>query len=697
MTVSRPRVLRTGDDILLDGELHTVEAVSGATVRLANVVGAVSAIPVAELLASPGFALASSAGASAPLPPSGLLDGIPEAEAERARWWERHIMEILTGLPPGYDPGTAPKSGYDPDRVSLRQRELAKVAELQAAGHKTSLATVKRLRLAYEKKGLWGLVDQRSARQPRLTGRAGERVVAAIRKAVGGETSRSTGTVARLRRETARILEEEHGAEAPPLPPDRTFYRLASRLSQGKHTFGSARTRRSAAKPPDGPFGSVTAARPGEWTQIDSTPLDVRVVLDTGIADRVELTWIIDLATRTIPAAVLRPTTKAADAAVLLARMLTPEPMRPGWTDAVRMSRSVLPHRRLTNLDERLEHAAARPVIVPETIVCDHGSVYVSRSFQSACRAMGINFQPTHKGSPWEKGTVETSFNAVGSLFAQYVAGYTGPSVEHRGENAGQDAVWSIIELQALLDEWIVTTWQNRPHTGLLDPVTPDRALTPNEKYAALVEAAGYVPVPLSADDYVELLPVAWHAINKYGIRRGKRTYDCRALNPYRRQHSGIERKKGLWEVHCDPYDITRLWVRNHHDGGWITVPWKHLNSAPAPFGELAWKHAREILARRGQDQATEAEIAQAASDLLDKAGCGPETSDPSLTRRDRRVAGRTRATSAPSGPRPVPDDSGPGHCPSPADDPGETGEQAADVIPLPIFDARKEAEKWRF
>jgi putative transposase len=240
--------------------------------------------------------------------------------------------------------------------------------------------------------------------------------------------------------------------------------------------------------------------------------------------------------------------------------------------------------------------------------------------------------------------------------------------------------------------------WQNRPHTGLLDPVTPDQALTPNEKYASLVEAAGYVPVPLSADDYVELLPVAWHAINRYGIRRGKRTYDCRALNPYRRQHSGIERKKGLWEVHCDPYDITRLWVRNHHDGGWITVPWKHLNSAPAPFGELAWKHAREILARRGQDQATEAEIAQAVSDLLDRAGRGPEAGDSSLTSRDRRVAGRTRATSTPSGPRPVPDDSGPGHCPSsPADDLEETGEQAAEVVPLPIFDARKEAEKWRF
>jgi putative transposase len=122
--------------------------------------------------------------------------------------------------------------------------------------------------------------------------------------------------VARLKREVVRILRDQHGDEAPPLPSDRTFYRLVSRLSRGKHTFGSARTRRSAAKPPVGPFGLVTASRPGEWMQIDSTPIDVRVVLDTGLIDRAELTWVIDLATRTIPAAILRPTTKAADASL---------------------------------------------------------------------------------------------------------------------------------------------------------------------------------------------------------------------------------------------------------------------------------------------------------------------------------------------------------------------------------------------
>jgi len=122
----------------------------------------------------------------------------------------------------------------------------------------------------------------------------------------------------------------------------------------------------------------------------------------------------------------------------------------------------VLPHRRLAGIDERLRHAAARPVIVPETVVCDHGMVCMSQTFRNACRAMGISVQPAHKGSPWEKGTVETSFNSAGTLFAQYVAGYVGSSVERRGEHADQEAVWPVLELQELLDEWIVDRFTDR-------------------------------------------------------------------------------------------------------------------------------------------------------------------------------------------------------------------------------------------
>ncbi len=219
----------------------------------------------------------------------------------------------------------------------------------------------------------------------------------------------------------------------------------------------------------------------------------------------------------------------------------------------------------------------------------------------------------------------------------------------------------------------------------------PGKALSPNEMYAALVETAGYVPVPLAADDYIELLPAVWRAVNAYGVKIRHRTYDCKALNPYRRQHSGMNARKGLWEVHYDPYDVTRVWVRNHHGGGWIQVPWTHLRSGPVPFGEQAWDHARQLLARRGQDPATEAEIARAAEALLAKAERGPGRGEPA--KKDQKAAGRARAVSAARPPLPE------RHLQSPpawddADDNEDTG-QLAQVIPLGIFDAREEARKW--
>ena len=554
------------------------------------------------------------------------------------------------------------------------------------------------------------MIDHRAARRTAPAGYADPRVVAATRQAIAEETGRSTGTVGRLRRRVEQILAgTAQAGGGPVMPPGRTFYRLAERLASGRHTFGSARTRRSLAKQPAGPFGAVTAARPGEWTQIDSTPLDVRVVHDDGTVDRVELTGLVDQATRTIAAAVLRPATKAVDAALLLARALTPEPMRPGWTDALRLTRSVLPHQSLTAIDERLAHAAARPVIVPETIVCDHGKAYLSATFRTACRSLGISLAPAHPHTPTDKPVIERTLGSVATLFAQHVAGYVGSSVERRGKNAGEAAAWSIAELQALLDEWIVAVWQNRPRDGLRDPLAPGRALTPNERYAALIDVAGYVPVPLSPEDYIELLPASWRVINSYGVKIGLRTYDSGELNPYRRQHSGIDAQNGRWEVRYDPYDISRIWIRNHHHGGWLSATWKHLRTAPVPFGEQAWNHARQLLAARGSDPATEAEIAAAAADLLDRAGQGPGPGpgEPAAPQQDqaaartrsprsRRVAGRTAATATPTWPRPAGEDEDPA-ADGRAEQPAEAGSESppAQVIPLPLFDARKEAEKW--
>ena len=236
--------------------------------------------------------------------------------------------------------------------------------------------------------------------------------------------------------------------------------------------------------------------------------------------------------------------------------------------------------------------------------------------------------------------------------------------------------------------------WMNREHDGLRDPEHPGRAFTPNQKYAALVESAGYVPVALGPADYIELLPVSWRAVNAYGIKLSWRSYDSEELNSLRLQPSGVAEKKNLWEIRHDPYDVSRIHLRG--PDGWITVFWKHLDRAPVPFGELAWDHARRSLA--GQDP-TEEQIADAVASLLRRASAGPDDQEePKMSKRDRRVAARTKAASPharpgePAAAEPAQQDRAAG-APEPGSDAGQDA-PLAKVIPLGIFDPFAEADK---
>jgi hypothetical protein len=59
-------------------------------------------------------------------------------------------------------------------------------------------------------------------------------------------------------------------------------------------------------------------------------------------------------------------------------------------------------------------------------------------------------------------------------------------------------------------------------------------------------------------------------------------------------------------------------------------------------------------------------------------------------------VAGRTRATAAPAWPRPDAAEPFAEADPPPGGDEDAEDTEIAQVIPLPVFDARKEAESWR-
>lgn len=362
------------------------------------------------------------------------------------------------------------------------------------------------------------------------------------------------------------------------------------------------------------------ALRPGEKVQVDTTRLDVLAVFDDGTTGRPELTIAVDVATRAILAAVLRPAgTKAVDAALLLAEMAVPHPARPTWPDTLRLARTPLPQlQRLIGLDERLQGAAARPVVVPETIVVERGKVYLSTAFSAACETLGISIQPTPPHVPAAGGIVERTFGTINALFCQHLPGYTGSDVTRRGPAAETETCFSVAQLQDLLGEWLIH-YHHRPHEGLRHPTLPKKALTPNQMWAALIAVAGYVPLPLSGSDYLELLPVRWQAITERSIRVDHRTYDADVLTPYRGQPSPVTARGGKREVHTNPHDARQAWIRLP-DGHLTEIPWIHHDHIHQPFNSATWQHIKTITARHGDRDTHEADHAHALDQLMRRA-----------------------------------------------------------------------------
>jgi putative transposase len=167
-------VLRPGDWVHYDGGEHQVVTLTGTAVRLRAAAGGQSVVLAAHLMSAPGFSVIDGE----PLPemtPFGLLEGLPAEVLDAAREWERHVVEVVTGLPQDAAPGTVGRPEYDPALRTVRERDQAKADELGV-----SAKTVQNRRLRYLKHGLWGLVDQRALREAGVTGRADARLVAAI-------------------------------------------------------------------------------------------------------------------------------------------------------------------------------------------------------------------------------------------------------------------------------------------------------------------------------------------------------------------------------------------------------------------------------------------------------------------------------------------------------------------------------------
>ena len=186
-----PGEIRAGDRVLVDDRLRVVLGASGAMIRFAGDDGTVEEAPVAGLAGSGRLRLPPRGAGGEPGSRVGLA-GLPPDAAERARWWEAHIIEVVDGTRPDAPAGTPPRPEYDVQRTSLRERERAKAAELSTPDGPVAASTVKHRRQRWQAEGLPGLVDKRVTRRRSPAGRADPVVAEAMEQAIAEATEESS-------------------------------------------------------------------------------------------------------------------------------------------------------------------------------------------------------------------------------------------------------------------------------------------------------------------------------------------------------------------------------------------------------------------------------------------------------------------------------------------------------------------------
>ncbi|GAB3438900.1 hypothetical protein GCM10027517_11690 [Phycicoccus ginsengisoli] len=597
---------------------------------------------------------------------SAALQGLTQQALERAQTLERHIREVATGYPTRQAAELEPRPEYDPDSTDQEDRILAKMAELG-----TSRTTMYRHLAAWRVDGLWGLVDNRSKRVVDPLAGLDRRIIDAILDQADAERHQSTGTYSRFRRRLAARL----AISAPDLtlPPDSTLRPKILFLLNGRYTFDNATTRRTHDRKPSKTYMHARADRPGQAVLMDSTKLDITAYDPVNDIDvKVQMTWAVDLNSRTIGAMRLSPqAVKNVDAALLLADMLRPEPMRPHWQEELSIRLLGLPMGTLIDHDERFQGAAAKPVIYAETVLVDNDRVFVSDAFERGCELFGINIQSARVMTPTDKAAVEASFRSLGARFAQHVAGYTGPNPVRRGDLAEEQARWTIAELEEFLAYYIVAIYQRTPHSALVVPAQPSRRLTPNQAYAASVTRCGWVAAPIADDMYYQLLPIRWVKIHPYGVNLNYRVHDDDILryyahkpSPYARpltakgrrggtQHGERQGRGKTLPVRYDPRDLTYayFYAWDHH--AWYGLKWIDAPDDLQPFSDTYYRNLRKYMRDHGMNHKSGPDIAQALSELQHKMDA--EENWTVTTRRElsvlaerARAAARDRATSVP-------------------------------------------------
>ena len=313
-----------------------------------------------------------------------------------------------------------------------------------------------------------------------------------------------------------------------------------------------------------------------------------------------ELTVSMDWYDRCICGLRLTPvSTKAVDAAAVLYQSFRPRRAAAQWPRHAVWPEHGIPRTVLIDVEQFEGPGLATPPVVPETIVVDHGKIYVSEHLTSVCARMGISIQPARLRTGRDKGPVERFFRTLREDLLQALPGYKGPDIFSRGEKPEDDAFFFLDELEAIIREWVATVYHCRPHADLVDPGLPKMRMSPAAMFEHGLARAGYIEVPRDPYLAYEFLATRWRTIQHYGVEIDSRRYSGRILKEYGDKTSPYGGPhKNQWPFQVDPDDVTRIYFRDH-EGHWHTLTWEHAPSLEMPLSEDALAFARKLAASK--------------------------------------------------------------------------------------------------
>ncbi|GAA1589882.1 helix-turn-helix domain-containing protein [Actinoplanes couchii] len=564
------------------------------------------------------------------VPAAALLDQLSESERAEVRAKAEHVREVLTGYRSGSAelalPGE-PRDGYLPT-ASMESRYVKKCAELGI-----NRSTIIRWTSEYRSGGEAALASRPKAKRKGPDFSTWTEIALEIMAEHTLDSKPSKKMVAA--RATAR-LQSRHGEDRP-IPSRATGFRILAELEERHPTFDkSAKRNREIAERPSGVYGKLRPARPGEYVLMDTTRLDVFGLDPVTLRwVQVELTVAMDWYTRCIVGLRVTPvSTKANDAAATLYQVFRPKPAGAGWPAYAVWPDHGIPRSLLLDreaIDGPIAAGRASPALAPETIVVDHGKIYVSDHLNSVCANFGISIQPARLRTGRDKGPVERFFRTIREDLLQALPGYKGPDLHARGESPEADAFFFLSELDAIIREWVALVYHHRPHQGLTDAHMPGLELSPAAMFQHGVARAGYIEIPRDPDLAYQFLRPVWRKIQHYGIDWDNRTYNGKALNDYRNVRSPYRGKHGdKWPIYVDEDDITKVYFQDHLTKRWSALNWEHAPNLNMPLSRDAMRFGRKLAAskyRYPNDQLV-------VGDLLERWNLGLGT-----TKAERRIA----------------------------------------------------------